>query len=221
MNEAKTLLVISPHPDDLEIGMGGTVAQEIFLGNKVISVVLTDGRRSQRSFKCSDEKMAEIRKNEVEASTSLLGIQVLHCLELPDLYLFENQETLRKELGKILVKYQPNAIYLPHPKLDRHPSHSLGAELVLVLIKSLTEEKLLREVTLWAYEVWGLFPTWDLVVDISGFIEQKKAAINCHKSQITDINYTEGILGLNRWRAVFNDPHKISTATYLEVFISL
>ncbi|MBI4854376.1 MAG: PIG-L family deacetylase [Acidobacteria bacterium] len=217
----KTILVISPHPDDLEIGMGGTVAYEISLGTKIVSVVLTDGRRSQRSFKCSDNEMAEIRNKEVKIAANLLKIQELHCLNLSDLYSPENQEKLYEKLSHLLIKYQPNDLYMPHPKLDRHYSHVLASELVLAIIKRLREENQLTSLSLWAYEIWGLFPSWDLAVDISKFVDKKRDAINCHQSQVQDIAYAEGVLGLNRWRAVFSDPHKIPAASYLEVFVSL
>ncbi|KAF0248665.1 MAG: LmbE family protein [bacterium] len=220
-NLTQTLLVISPHPDDLEIGMGGTVASEIALANKVVSVVLTDGRRSQRSFDCSDEEMAEIRNREVKAAANLLGIKDLHCLTLPDLCSSKSQEKLYQELSDLLIEYQPDRVYLPHPKLDRHPSHSLGAELVLDVIVEFIKDKKLAPMRLWAYEVWGLFPNWDLVVDISQFVEQKREAINAHQSQVTDIAYADGVLGLNRWRGVFSDPHHLPTNAYAEVFISL
>jgi LmbE family N-acetylglucosaminyl deacetylase len=218
---SNTILVISPHPDDLEIGMGGTVAKEIAAGNKVVSVVLTDGRRSQRSFDCTDQEMAKIRSEEVKTAANLLNINKLHCLSLENLYSVENQEKLYQELSHLLITYQPNSLYLPHPKLDRHPSHSLAAELVLVMLETLISENKIKGVSLWAYEIWGLFSNWDLAIDISEFVEQKKAAINCHQSQTKDIDYTEGVLGLNRWRAVFNDAHKIPKAKYIEVFIDL
>lgn len=217
----KTLLVISPHPDDLEIAMGGTVAKAIKMGRQVISVVLTDGRRSQRSFDCSDEEMAKVRQQEVTAAANMLGIKQLHCLALSDLYSIENQQKLAKDLSNLLTEYQPQEIYLPHPTLDRHKSHQLGAKLSLDVINKLIDNKTLPQVTIWAYEAWGLFSNWDLVIDISKFVEIKRAAINCHQSQITDIAYADGVLGLNRWRGVFSDPHKISSQAYVEVFIKL
>lgn len=219
----ETILVISPHPDDLEIAMGGTVAKEIAQGKRVVSIVLTDGRRSQRSFACSDEEMAKIRQQEVKEAAQILGINELYSLELEDLRITENQEKLNKLLTNLLEKYKPKEIYLPHPELDRHPTHQLAAKLVLKLIKELIENEnnYLAKVSIWAYEVWGLFANWDLEVDISDFVEKKLTAINCHKSQVKDIAYSEGVLGLNRWRAVFSNPHNISKTGYKEVFIKL
>lgn len=219
----ETILVISPHPDDLEIAMGGTVAKEIAQGKRVVSIVLTDGRRSQRSFACSDEEMAKIRQQEVKEAAQILGINELYSLELEDLRIIENQEKLNKLLTNLLEKYKPKEIYLPHPELDRHPTHQLAAKLVLKLIKELIENEnnYLAKVSIWAYEVWGLFANWDLEVDISDFVEIKLAAINYHKSQVKDIAYGEGMLGLNRWRAVFSNPHSISKTSYKEVFIKL
>ncbi|MBK7996148.1 MAG: PIG-L family deacetylase [Blastocatellia bacterium] len=220
----EAILVISPHPDDLEIAMGGTVAKEIAQGKKVISIVLTDGRRSQRSFVCSDEEIAKIRQQEVREAAQVLGISKLYNLELEDLHTSENQEKLNKQLSKLIKQYKPKEIYLPHPELDRHPTHQLAARLVFKLIEELinnNKDNDLATVKIWAYEVWGLFANWDLEVDISDFAEKKLAAINCHKSQIKDLAYSEGVLGLNRWRAVFSNPHSISKTTYKEVFIKL
>jgi LmbE family N-acetylglucosaminyl deacetylase len=222
MNKQKnTLLVISPHPDDLEIAMSGTVAKAVTEGREVISIVLTDGRRSQRSFACSDDEMASIRQQEVKESANILGIQQLHCLALTDLYSSENQQILLEFLYKLIINYQPQEIYIPHPTLDKHKSHQIAAQLSLEVINKAITNKTLPHPNVWAYEVWGLFSNWDITVDISDFVVLKRAAINCHKSQVTDIAYADGVLGLNRWRGVFSDPHRISSNAYLEVFIKL
>jgi N-acetylglucosamine malate deacetylase 1 len=215
----KTLLVVSPHPDDLEIGMGGSVAQAVDQGGRVISVVLTDGRRSPRSFECSDDEMAEIRKREAEAAGMVLGLESIFFLGLSDLRSDDNRQSARAQLVELLERYNPGELYVPHPELDRHESHRLGSRLCLDALEQLTAT--VPGPAVWAYEVWGLFPRWDRVEDISGVVERKAAAINCHSSQVADVAYTEGVLGLNRWRAVFTDPHNIPSHRYVEAFIRL
>lgn len=216
MSGVKTVLVISPHPDDLEIGMGGTVARLVAAGTRVISAVLTDGRRSPRSFTCSDDEMAVLRKREVEAAAEVLGLAQLELFGLWDLRTDENRLRLRAALHRLLGQCRPQEVYLPHPELDRHESHRISARLCLDII---ADSKI--DTDRWAYEVWGLFPSWQRVEDITEFVEQKAAAIECHRSQVTDVAYSEGVLGLNRWRAVFTDPHSIPGARYLEAFIKL
>ena len=118
----KTLLVVSPHPDDLEIGMGGSVARATELGGRVISAVLTDGRRSPRSFECSDEEMAEIRKREAEEAGHVLGIETIFFFGLSDLRSDDNRRQAGERLIELLGRYRPEEFYLPHPELDRHES---------------------------------------------------------------------------------------------------
>lgn len=216
MNEMETLLIISPHPDDLEIAMGGTIAKAVSQNYQIISLVLTDGRRSPRSFECSDDEMARIRMEEVAQAAQLLGIHHLITLQIDSLQVEANQLRVQTVLTELITKFSPANIYLPHPELDRHATHRLAAQISLATLLTFK-----TAITCWAYEVWGLFPYWHHTEEIGDFIEQKRAAIECHKSQTFDTNYSEGILGLNRWRAVFADPVKSSIHRYLEAFIRL
>lgn len=212
------LVVVSPHPDDLEIAMGGTVAKAISQGAEVISIVLTDGRRSPRIVPCSDADMAATRKQEVLAAAQVLQLTAVHCLDWEDLRLPAQRQAAQQEMLRLLSEVGPTEIYLPHPSLDRHETHRLGAQLTLAALEDLTQ---IVKPALWAYEVWGLFPYWQQVVDISDFVPQKQAAIACHQSQTSVMDYAAGILGLNRWRAVFEDPHNLPKAEFVEVFINL
>ena len=72
---------------------------------------------------------------------------------------------------------------------------------------------------IWAYEIWGPFATWDRLEYIDRYVAKKMAAIAEHQSQVATIPYGEGVLGLNRWRAVFADPKASAPAgVYAEVF---
>ena len=81
----KHALVISPHPDDLEIGMGGTTSKLVDSGVKIISLVVTDGRRSTSVYGLSEEELAELRESEVRESVGILGIDYLILLRLRDM----------------------------------------------------------------------------------------------------------------------------------------
>lgn len=72
---------------------------------------------------------------------------------------------------------------------------------------------------LWSYEIWGPFATWDRLEYIDSYVAKKMAAIAEHRRQVATIPYGEGVLGLNRWRAVFAD-HKASApkGQYAEAF---
>ena len=76
-------------------------------------------------------------------------------------------------------------------------------------------------IQLWGYEVWTPFPQYERIEDISLQMHIKCAAIEAHRSQVEYRNYTEGIMGLNRYRAVFNETAGLSVMEYAEVFTEI
>lgn len=216
----KRALIISPHPDDLEIGMGGTAAKMAEGGIDIASLVVTDGRRSTSEEGLSEEKLAEIRKNEVREAAGILGLDMLIHLELPDAK-GDNIPVLKEEIENVLQKLKPGEIYLPHPEIDKHPTHKAVSNAVLEKLRELSGEGQKAPERIWCYEVWTPFPSYDRIEDITEYVEVKSALINAHKSQLYYKNYTEGMLGLNRYRAVFNERHGMTEETYAEVFIEL
>jgi hypothetical protein len=92
---------------------------------------------------------------------------------------------------------------------------------VIDTLKEMSEAGVDIPQRVWCSEVWTPFPHYDRIEDVSHFIEFKSASINAHKSQLEYKNYTDGILGLNRYRAVFDQRHGVSRVLYAEVFIEL
>jgi len=82
-NRAKRYLAISPHPDDVELGCGGTVASLARDGREVLLAVFTDGRLGTRDPELLPEKVAGIRAEEQRAAAAELGVE-LRMLGLPD-----------------------------------------------------------------------------------------------------------------------------------------
>lgn len=212
-------LIISPHPDDLEIGMGGTAAKMVESGIKVTSMVVTDGRRSTSKAGLDENQVAELRKSEVREAAGILGLDVLILLDLPDAE-GDNASVLKDEFERALDKLSPTEIYLPHPEIDKHPTHRAVSKAVLEKLKEMQGAG--RDIpTLWCYEVWTPFPSYDRIEDVTEYVEVKTALINAHRSQLEYKNYTEGMLGLNRYRAVFNERHGVTEEMFAEIFIEL
>ena len=217
--EEKNALVISPHPDDMEIGMGGTVAKLIESGVKVISLVVTDGRRSTSVYGISEEEMVKVRESEVREAVGILGINYLILLGLEDLKSGANKEKFKNELKAAFTRFKPGEVYTPHPEIDKHPTHITVSQMVLETMKEIPPGELPECFKLWCYEVWSPFPNYDRIEDISLQMHIKNAAIEAHRSQVEYKNYTEGISGLNRYRAVFNETSGVTIMDYAEVFI--
>ena len=78
------VVIISAHPDDMEIGMGGTVAKLVESMAVITSVVVTNGGRSSNPFALTEQRMAEVRRQEALRAAGVLGIKdVIFCDE-PD-----------------------------------------------------------------------------------------------------------------------------------------
>lgn len=210
------IVIVSAHPDDMEIGMGGTVAKLAESAAVMTSVVVTDGGRSSNPFALTEQRMAEVRREEALRAASVLGVRdVIFCDE-PDAADQINTTAVKRRLVEILARLQPTEVYTLDEEGDRHPAHRLAGKLAR---ESVFEAGIVPSGGIWAYEIWGLFAAWDRLEYIDRYVAKKMAAIAEHQSQVATIPYGEGVLGLNRWRAVFADPRASAPAgVYAEVF---
>lgn len=115
------ILVLSVHPDDAELGCGGTILKHIALGKKVGIVDLTRGELGTRGS-------AEIRDQEAAAAAKILGLAVRENLAIPDGF-FENTKGYQLKVIEAIRKYQPEII-ITNAYHDRHPDHGRANELV-------------------------------------------------------------------------------------------
>ena len=181
------ILVFGAHPDDAELGAGGTIAKEISLGKKVGIVDLTRGELGTRGS-------ADIRDTESAAAAKILGVTVRENLRFRDGF-FTNDEAHQVEVIKMIRKYRPK-IVLCNAVEDRHIDHGRGSSLVsdacflsgLRRIATTHEnEKQVewRPKVVYHYIQWkNLVP--DFAVDISNFITIKTDAILAYSSQFHD-----------------------------------
>lgn len=186
------ILAFGAHPDDVELGCAGTILKEVALGKKVGIVDLTRGELGTRGS-------AEIRDKEAAAAAAILGVSVRENLAFRDGF-FVNDEAHQLEVIKMIRKYQPE-IVLCNAVNDRHIDHPKGSQLVsdacflsglMRIATSLDgeEQKAWRPKLVYHYIQWrNIVP--DFVVDITGYVEQKTAAILAYSSQFYDPNSKE------------------------------
>jgi LmbE family N-acetylglucosaminyl deacetylase len=134
----------------------------------------------------------------------------------PDAAVEINTASVTRRLVEILARLQPTEVYTLDEDLDRHPAHRLAGKLAK---ESVLKAGIVLSGGIWAYEIWAAFAAWDRLEYIDRYVAKKMAAIAEHRSQVATIPYGEGVLGLNRWRAVFAD-HKASAPVgqYAEAF---
>jgi len=210
------VVIISAHPDDMEIGMGGTVAKLVESMAVITSVVVTNGGRSSNPFTWSEQRMAEVRREEALHAAGVLGIKTVIFCDEPDAANEIDVTAVKRKLVEVLDRVQPTEVYTLDEEHDRHPAHRLAGKLAR---ESVLDAGIVLNGGFWAYEIWGPFATWDRLEYIDRYLAKKMAAIAEHRSQVATIPYGEGVLGLNRWRAVFADPKASSPAgLYAEAF---
>lgn len=186
------ILAFGAHPDDVELGCGGTIAKEISLGKKVGIVDLTRGELGTRGT-------AEIRDQEANAAAKILGVSVRENLNMRDGF-FVNDESHQLEIIKMIRKYRPE-IVLCNAIDDRHIDHGKGSKLVsdacflsgLIKIETIVDSQLQeawRPKLVYHYIQWKNIEP-DFVVDISGFTDKKAEAIMAYGSQFYNPNTNE------------------------------
>ena len=115
------ILVVAPHPDDAELGMGGTIAKMIQKGAKVGILDLTNGEPTPYG---SIEK----RSAETQAASNSLGVTWRYNLGLPNRFLEATLEN-RAKIAGVFRWTRPRWIFAPY-WLDAHPDHIAATELV-------------------------------------------------------------------------------------------
>lgn len=109
-----TLMAVGAHPDDIEIGLGGTLHRFAREGHTTIAVDLTDGELTPRGDR-------EIRARETAVATKILRLSHRVCLDLPNRVLMDSEEGRRK-LATVMREYRPDIVFA-HRENDAHPDH--------------------------------------------------------------------------------------------------
>ena len=179
------ILVLAAHPDDAELGCGGTIARHTSRGYKVGIIDFTRGELGTRGT-------PETRLREAAESAKILGVAVRENLNLKDGF-FQNDTENQLSVIRAIRKYQPR-IVLANAIYDRHIDHGKGANLGydasflsgLIKIETPDEDgnlqKPWRPDVVYHY-VQSQFITPDFIVDITGEWDTKMKAIKAFTSQ--------------------------------------
>ncbi len=184
------ILAFGAHPDDVELGCGGTLAKSVAEGKKVGIIDLTQGEMSTRGT-------VKLRAEESQAAAKILGVSIRENLNFKDAFIV-NDQAHQMEVIRILRKYTPEVV-LCNAIEDRHIDHAKASDLVshasflsgLQRIETYDDQgakqSAFRPKHVFHYIQWKEL-TPDFVVDISGFLDQKMEAIKAFKSQFYDKN---------------------------------
>ena len=173
------VLAIGPHPDDIEIGIGGLVAKHVALGHQVGLCDLTAGEMG------SNGTVAE-RLAEADAACDVLGAAWRVNLRLPDRAIGRDAEQMRA-VASLVRRAQPRVIAIPYWS-DRHPDHVTASQVLTDAVFNAGLRRFQAERAAWKPE-WVCYyfindsASPSFVVDVSEHYETKRRALASHVSQ--------------------------------------
>ncbi len=189
------VMVVTPHPDDAEFGVAGSVVRWISEGKDVIYVVCTNGDKGTNDADMKPEALARIREQEQLAAAKLLGVREVIFLRYPDQALEDTPE-FRKKIVRLIRMYKPETMVTadPYRRYIWHRDHRITGQVTLDAIFPYARDLLsypdllnqglhphkVKEILLWASD------DPDYRSDITDTFDIKVAALRCHKSQVGD-----------------------------------
>lgn len=178
------LMVITVHPDDAELGAGGTIAKYVAEGRKVGVVDLTRGELGTRGT-------AVTRAQEAADAARILGVAVRENLEMRDGF-FANDEQHQLKIIEVIRKYRPELV-ITNAIDDRHPDHGRAEKLIndalflsglrrIQTYSDAVEQEAFRP-RLQLQLIQDRYIQPDVILDITPYWEVKRDAILAYKTQ--------------------------------------
>ncbi len=215
------ILVFGAHPDDVELGCGGTVIKEVQNGKKVGIIDLTRGELGTRGT-------IETRDAETKVATEIMGVTIRENMDFKDGF-FKDDEQHKLALIKKIREYRPD-IVITNAVSDRHPDHSRSSQITVDscflsgLEKIETGQEIWRPKGVYHYiQFNNLIP--DIIVDITKQMEAKLLAVKAYTTQFFNADSKEretiissqGFLDSVSYRA--KDLGRQSNCEYAEGFL--
>ena len=173
------LLVFGPHPDDLEIGLGGTIARHADAGLCVGLCDLTLGEMGSNGT--VEERLVEAEKARV-----VLGARWRENLRWPDRRVGKDPAHLEQAVA-FVRRHRPRVVAVPYWS-DRHPDHVAASHVLTEACFNAGLRRYPAEGEAWKTE-WICYyfindgATPSFLIDVSDHYDRKQAALDCHSSQ--------------------------------------
>jgi LmbE family N-acetylglucosaminyl deacetylase len=200
VTEPADVVVVTPHPDDAEFGVAGTVAKWTREGKQVVYVVCTNGNKGTSDPDIKPDELAKIRQNEQRAAAEVLGVREVVFLENQDQGL-EDTPDFRKQIVRMIRRYRPETVVTadPYRRYIWHRDHRIAGQVTIDAVfpyardhlsfPELLEEGLqphkVKEMLFWASE------NINYLSDITATFDLKLAALRCHESQVKSMKVSD------------------------------
>jgi LmbE family N-acetylglucosaminyl deacetylase len=214
--EVERALVVVAHPDDLDFGAAGTLAQWVDAGIEVSYCCITDGDAGGFDPDVPRSEIGGIRQAEQRAAGKEVGVQDVVFLGYPDGRLTASIE-LRRDISRVIRQRRPQRMLIQSPDRNweriyaSHPDHLAAGEAAIAAIYPDARNPFAHlDLGAEGHEAWTVSEVWmmagpregnDRYVDVTDTFERKLAALRAHVSQTAHMDDLEGMLrgwlGLN------------------------
>ncbi len=200
------VLIVSPHPDDEVLGVGGTIARLVSEGNVVTVAIVTKGWEPL----FADSQVEQVRA-EARNANEILGVKSLRFMELPVTKLNEiHKHELNKKFEQLINEERPELVFVPF-RGDRQEDHRQVFEACMVALRPVVSRKYVKRIlcyetvseTHWSMAYIESCFEPQLWVDISNHLATKLEAMRSYRSQLRqgpDARSLEAISSLAKWR---------------------
>ncbi len=204
-SEIERALVVTAHPDDVDFGAAGTVANLTDAGAVVTYCLVTDGQAGGFDQTIPRDRMAEIRREEQTKAASEMGVNDLVFLGIMDGAVVYDLE-LRKAISRVIRQVRPQVVITQSPVINlnsvygSHADHVATGQATWAAVypdarNPFAFPELLQE----GLEPWAADEIWitlgvdsNETVDITDQLDRKIRALRCHESQHRDPDGMEG-----------------------------
>lgn len=165
---ALSILAIGAHPDDIELGCGGSLAKHAQAGARIEAIIFSKGRRGALSD--SD------RAAETDVALRTLGVAKLTVYDFEDTQLWRHVTDMIAVLDEHIAQRTPDRVYTMFQQ-DRHQDHRAVYEASAISCRRVPQ--------LFGYETPSSYPNFAPTVfeNIEAQLETKVRALRCHESQ--------------------------------------
>ena len=192
LSKAKRVLFVQPHPDDNQIGAGGTMAWLKSIGVEVYELTVTDDRYAEPEYIGKENKVQTLRQKEALAAQKYLGVKNAGFLGFAD----KNDNSEREislKIMEVIRQLKPDYVITADPNLETecHSDHiKVGNAVKYAAMDAqcnfypdFIDGKLRDDA--WKVKGVGFYYTDkpNTIIDITDFEETKMQSIKCHKSQ--------------------------------------
>lgn len=205
IKENEKILIVSPHPDDESIGVGGLLS---LFPKQCEIIVMTDGRYGNADY--APDEMINIRKKEFISAMDCVGVSVYQFFAYEDGTLLQNKKCFSR-IDFSCYSY----VFVPNPH-DNHGDHTACCEYVIDSLRKRGR----HGIRVFQYEVHTPLADVNCCIDIGKVINRKKEMIKCFASQLKTHPYEEQIIALSAYRGYQNEQPGKYLETYQEVYLN-